>query len=199
MVRKHYLNTRLQSKPARPKTPAPKGGWVIAELSRITNVPVRRIRYYVAQDLIHPLEIRGTATRYSRTQLLRLLAIPHIRTVKTWKLDALKHELERLGEVELERLVTSHPLSPAASAALGMDPSNLAASSSTQARTFGWPAATRDSSTALHLTSLTSDSIELWHHVELLPGLKLLLSSNASVAVRSVAKKICDEFATATA
>jgi hypothetical protein len=199
MVRKRYLDTRLRSKPTRPRTPAPEGGWVIAELSRITNVPIRRIRYYVAQDVIHPLEIRGTATRYSRTQLLRLLALPHIRTVKTWKLDALKRELERLGEVELERLVTSNPLSSAASAALGIDRSNLAASSSKQARSLGWPATTRDSSTALQLTSLKSDAIELWHHVELLPGLKLLLSSNASVAVRSIAKKICDEFATATA
>jgi len=197
MVRKHYFNTRLHSKRARPTMPAPKGGWVIAELSRITNVPVRRIRYYVAQDFIRPLEIRGTATRYPRTELLRLLAIPHIRTVNTWKLDALKRELERLGEVELERLVTSNPLSPAASAALGISPSTLATSSSKQARTLGWPA-TRDNSTAFGMTSAASDSMELWHHVELLPGLKLLLSSKASAAVRSVAKKICDEFATAT-
>jgi len=99
--------------------------------------------------------------------------------------------------VELERLVTSRPLSPAASAALGVNPSTLATSSSKQARTLGWPAR-RENSSALDMTSGASDSIELWHHVELLPDLKLLLSSKAIAAVRSVAKKICDEFATAT-
>jgi hypothetical protein len=34
----------------------------------------------------------GTATRYQRDALLRLLAIPHIRTEKTWKLDAVVTE-----------------------------------------------------------------------------------------------------------
>ncbi len=83
MVRKHYRVTRLRQTRSRPKTPAPKTGWVISELSKLSEVPVRRIRYYVEHALIRPLEIRGTATRYQRSELLRLLAIPHIRTEKT--------------------------------------------------------------------------------------------------------------------
>ena len=70
MARKHYLVTRLRQTRSRPRTPAPKTGWVISELSRITGLPVRRIRYYVEHALIRPAEIRGTATRYQRSELL---------------------------------------------------------------------------------------------------------------------------------
>jgi hypothetical protein len=154
---------------------------------------VRRIRYYVEQGLIRPLEVRGTATRYQRGELLRLLAIPHIRTEQTWKLDALKRELERLGEAELERLVITNPLSAAAASALGVNPSNLPSTTRNQVGNMTWSAA-RDSSNSIEPFPVPTDSVELWHHVELLPGLKLLVSSKANSAVRSVAKKICDGF-----
>jgi hypothetical protein len=36
MVRKRFPWTRQRSKRSRPKTPAPKMGWVISELSRLT-------------------------------------------------------------------------------------------------------------------------------------------------------------------
>ncbi len=193
MVRKHYLHWRVRSKRSRPKTPAPKDGWVITDLSRISGIPVRRIRYYVEEDLIRPLEVRGTATRYPRKDLLRLLAIAHVRTEKTWKLDALKRELDRLGEAELERLVTSKPLTPEAVAALGIEPPALTTLSHGPAAPVSWPTAPATSNSLIASPS-GSTAVELWHHVELLPGLKLLLSSKASAAVRSVASRICDEF-----
>lgn len=193
MVRKHYLVTRLRQKRSRPKTPAPKTGWVISELSKLTELPVRRIRYYVEHELIRPLEIRGTATRYQRSELLRLLAIPHLRTEKTWKLEVLKRELERLGEAELERIVVANPLSAAAAAALGVNPPNLLSTTRTQVGNVPWTA-TRDSSNSIETFSGPAATVEIWHHLALLPGLKLLVSSKASSAVRSVAKKICAEF-----
>ena len=52
MVRKHHVHWRFRSTRKRPKTPAPKQGWVIADLSTITGIPVRRIRYYVERDFI---------------------------------------------------------------------------------------------------------------------------------------------------
>jgi DNA-binding transcriptional MerR regulator len=193
MVRKHYHITRLRQTRKRPKTPAPKTGWVISELSKLTEIPVRRIRYYVEHSLIRPLEIRGTATRYQRTELLRLLAISRIRTEKTWKLDALKRELERLGEDELERLVLASPLPPAAAAALGVTPSAVPSTTHDLMGNVRWGLA-RENSNSIEPFPGLAESVETWHHVELLPGLKLLVSSKASSAVRSVAKKIWDEF-----
>lgn len=187
MVRKHTVHWRKRSTRRRPTTPAPKGGWVIADLARITGIPVRRIRYYVERDLIQPLEIRGSATRYPRTDLLRLLAIPLVRTDKTRNLDALRREFERLGEAELEHLVTSNPLSPPAIAALGLNHQALATTSGERSPNPAGPSSSILGSVAASNTGQT------WHHVELLPGLTLLLSSHASAAVRGVAKWICDE------
>jgi len=193
MVRKHYRITQLRQTRKRPKTPAPKTGWGISELSELTGLPVRRIRYYVEHDFIRPLEIRGTATRYQRNELLRLLAIPHIRTEKTWKLDALKRELERLGEAELERLVLANPLSPAAAAALGVNPTNQPSTTRNPLANLATSAA-RDSPNSIEAFTDPADTVEIWHHVELLPGLKLLVSSKASPAVGRVATRICTEF-----
>jgi len=196
MVRKHYAHWRWRSTRSRPKKPAPKDGWVIADLSRITGIPVRRIRYYVERGFIRPLEVRGTATRYPRRDLLRLLAISHIRTEKTWKLEALGRELDTLGEAELERLVTSKPLPPEATAALGTQPAALMTPSQSPVMPVIWPA-TQSSSSSVMAPPSANGGVELWHHVELLPGLKLLLSSKTSAAVRNVANKICEEFHTA--
>jgi DNA-binding transcriptional MerR regulator len=196
MVRKHTVHWSVRSTRSRPNTPAPKGGWVITDLSRITGIPVRRIRYYVDQDFIRPLEKRGTATRYPRQDLLRLLAIEHVRSQKTWKLDTLKRELDRLGEAELERLVTSKPLTPEAAAALGIQPTALTNLSRHAALPLA-QSTTQDGANSLLPSG--NNAVELWHHVELLPGLKLLLSSKASAAVRGVANKICDEFLVANA
>ena len=135
----------------------------------------------------------GNATRNRRSELLRLLAIPHIRTEQTWKLDALKRELERLGETELERLVIANPLSAAAANALGINPANLPSTTRNQAGDVTWGAA-RNSSNTIEPFPGPADAVELWHHVELLLGLKWLVSSKANSAVRSVAKKICEGY-----
>ncbi len=141
-------------------------------------------------ELIEPQEIRGTATRYARSELLRLLAIPLVRNDKTRTLDALKHELDRLGSSELERLVLGSALSPAVAAALGVNQPNPSSVAPGAPENQSWPLA-RDTSGSL---AGVPDSVELWHHVPLLPGLVLLLSSRANVAVRYAAKKIYDDF-----
>ncbi len=109
---------------------------------------------------------------------------------KTRTLDALKHELDRLGSSELERLVLGSALSPAVAAALGVNQPNPSSVAPGAPENQSWPLA-RDTSGSL---AGVPDSVELWHHVPLLPGLVLLLSSRANVAVRNAAKKIYDDF-----
>ncbi len=63
VVRTRGRWTRHRAKRTRPKTPAPKTGWVIAELSTITGLSVGTIGYYTRQKLIAPSEFRGNLTR----------------------------------------------------------------------------------------------------------------------------------------
>lgn len=183
MVRKHKAPKRQWTRRSRPKTPAPKTGWVIAELSQLTGLPIRRIRYYAAEDLIRPLELRGTATRYQRRELLRLLALPLLRPDGQFRLAEIKRKLDLLGETDLERLVTSKPLSAAVAAALGVAASNDTAKA-TEAP-VSWERQLEPNGGA---------AFETWHHIQLLPGLQLMVSSRASPAIRSAAKRIYDEY-----
>jgi DNA-binding transcriptional MerR regulator len=199
MVRKHNAWTRARQKRSRPKTPAPTAGWVIADLSRITGLPVRRLRDYVARDLIQPLEIRGTATRYARGQLVRLLALMRLRAESAVPLTEIKRQLDAAGERDLESWVTSGPLSNAVREALGLPlgadlrPGSGAINSpignSTELSNSGSdaPSATPAGNQGSPWTA--------WHHVELLPGLVLQLSASASPAVKAAAKRIADEYA----
>jgi DNA-binding transcriptional MerR regulator len=199
MVRKHSAWTRLRQRAARPKTPAPTAGWVISELSRLTGVPVRRLRDYVTRGLIRPLERRGTATRYARSQLVRLLAVTQLRTEGA-QLSAIKQKLDTLGERELEDWLHARPLPPAALAALSLPAPGSADSGSAPAEaTAATPPLTAKPPVAgphappaggapLHA------AVGTWYHVELLPGLVLHCSTTASPAVKAAAQRIYDEY-----
>jgi DNA-binding transcriptional MerR regulator len=190
MIRKRAGWTRAYAKRKRPKHPAPKGGWVIAELSRLSGVPVRRIRYYVAQDMIRPLERRGTATRYPRMELLRLLAIPLLRA-KRLKLDGIRRELERLGETELLRMIAAEPMTAELAAALEIVPDRGA----TNPDSYLQPLTPLKGAKVPRDSTLSRlSSTETWHRVQLLPGLELLVSTVASPAVRAAAAIIVDEY-----
>jgi len=56
-----------------------------------------------------------------------------------------------------------------------------------------WPLS-QSTPNAIDILPSTNAAVETWHHVELLPGLKLLMSSKASAAARGAAKRICNEF-----
>jgi len=187
MVRKQYPWSRHNSPRTRPKTPAPTAGWLISELSRISGVPVRTLRSYVEQGLIRPIERRGTATRYPRRALLRLLALLRMRATTRWTLAKIKSELDSLGDSELESwLLKSGALSAAAAAALGIASESANANAGAPRLPSPWEFAVAGTQ--------VSTRVDTWHHVELLPGLVLKVSSNASPAVRNAARKICDEF-----
>jgi hypothetical protein len=64
---------------------------------------VRALRHYVAQDLLSPLEFRGTATRYARRELLRLLKLlePKGQTRGSVVLTKLKRKLDTISDRDL--------------------------------------------------------------------------------------------------
>lgn len=177
MVRKRDYYTRLRAKRVRPKTPAPTNGWVIAELARLSHVPVRRLRYYVEHRLIEPMEFRGTATRYPRRELLRVLGFVRLRAETGAKLAVIKRKLDMLGERELEEWLSTQPVPAEAAAALGM---------SLNANAPG------DASPAPSASSRSAAST--WQRVCLLPGLELMIAAQATPAVLRAADRICKEY-----
>jgi hypothetical protein len=86
MPRKRDRYTRARDRHRRPKTPAPRDGFLIADVARLTAVPVRTLRDYVRRGLLHYSEARGTLTRYRRGEVLRLLAAIRLKaqTKATW-------------------------------------------------------------------------------------------------------------------
>ncbi|MEY2929265.1 MAG: hypothetical protein RL033_14 [Pseudomonadota bacterium] len=94
--------TRERSKRARPSTPAPEAGGTINQLSLITQLSVRRLRRYVELGIMAPLELRGTATRYQRREMLRLLVSLQLKAETQFTLSEIKLQLDSMAEAELE-------------------------------------------------------------------------------------------------
>jgi DNA-binding transcriptional MerR regulator len=209
MVRKHSRYLRSRMKRSRPKTPAPKHGWRMAELSRLSGISVRTLRAYAAKGLIRPIERRGTQTRYPRVVLLRLAAILTLQRTTKLTLLQMKRKFETLDELELERWLATEALAPQLATALGFAAVSTTPAATTPAATT--PAATTpptspsDSATvaakfesAPGVASVSAAQLrpttETWYHVELLPGLILQLSSAASPVVSNAARRVYDEF-----
>jgi len=176
-IRKRDRWTRLRDKHLRPRTRAPQTGWLIRELVSMTGVTVRTLRHYVAVGLLKPIEFRGTATRYSRRELLRLLAVVRARRESKLTLEQIRKRLDALNEAELEAWLRAGPLPPAAAAALGIVQETQAVAAPAETGLDRWRA-----------------QLETWQRVELLPGLELLLGPSASPAARRAAQAICREY-----
>jgi DNA-binding transcriptional MerR regulator len=175
----------------RPKTPAPKTGFLLRELSQLSGVKVRTLRDWVAKDLLRPLQIRGTQTRYARSELIRLIAILRLRAETKLPFPQIKRKLEALGEQELERWILSLPLAPLVAQALGLTANTGAAAQAADTPTQ--PPSGGAETTRLSVAS-GGGATETWHHVPLLPGLVLQVNTRASAAVLRVAQRIHDEF-----
>jgi DNA-binding transcriptional MerR regulator len=170
---------RQREKHRRPKTPPANTGWLMADLARLTGISLRTVRYYVELGLLQPIELRGTATRYARRELFRLLCVLRMKTAPGSSLSAIKKELDTLDEDELEAWLSSEPLPQAVAAALGLDdPSAL----------VGRRPVLEPSPVPFGLSRVPA--LETWHRIRLLPGLELMVSSEASAAVRGIAQKI---------
>ena len=177
MVRKHYWRTRRRQTKKRPKTPAPKNGWLLAELAKLANLTETTVRYYVAQRLLRPIEVRGTQTRYDRTQLLLLLGFKRLYAEGKSTLEAKKKKLDAMGVVELERWLATGPLPAAAAEALGLQNTVAQAPSS-----------------IMSTTEIAEVPSERWQRVTLLPGMELLWREDAKEPVRHAVRRICDEY-----
>lgn len=89
----------------------------ISELSELSGVTRRNIHFYVQQELLPPAEGAGLGARYSDAHLLRLKAIPLLRS-RGLRLDQIRERLAKLNSAGVEMLLAdlSKPLAAAAEA-----------------------------------------------------------------------------------
>ena len=184
---------RQRAKRARPKTPAPTSGWSIAELSRICEVPVRTLHYYSQRKLIEPSEFRGTATRYPRRALLRLLAIGHLRAETRMSLDVIKRKLDTQGDNEIADWLCTRRLPPLAAKELGLMQLDVSAGTSVSLPSAACGEAGPRASNGASADEFASGPSVRFCPV--LPGLQLVLADDASLAVRNAARAICEMWA----
>lgn len=89
----------------------------IGELSELSGVTRRNIHFYVQQGLLPPAEGAGLGARYSDAHLLRLKAIPLLRS-RGLRLDQIRERLSKMKAAGVEALLAelSRPLTPDADA-----------------------------------------------------------------------------------
>lgn len=182
MVQRRIRRAKQYGRRRRPKTPAPTNGWRLSELSVLTGFSETTLRYYVQQDIIEPLEFRGTVTRYSRSALLRLLGIRRLKSEGKLALAEMKRRVIAMGDAALEAWVAAAGVPAAAATALGL--------SQVSARGSAGAAAATASSAAEALRVPATQ----WQRITLLPGLELMLCADALPAARLAAQRICDEY-----
>jgi DNA-binding transcriptional MerR regulator len=159
---------------------------LLAELAELSGLPVTTVRYYVQERILRPLEFRGTATRYQRRELLRLLGLQRLKLEGKSSLAEMSRKLDALGEAELEQWLATGPLPlpPAAAAALGI-----------QCPTFALKGAPLvPASIQTQSSEILSSRSEIWQRITLLPGLELLLRADAKEAAQAAARQICEEY-----
>lgn len=154
----------------RRKRKPPTEGWLLTELAALANVGPRVVRYYLEQGLMSRPPFYGTATRYGRNHLLRLLAIRRLKYTENLKLAAIKTRLDGMSGAELDAYASTNLPNPAAAQALGI----------TSPTAEPTPAAG---------SGMTGDN---WQRVAILPGLELHVKVGASPLVHRLARQFYD-------
>jgi DNA-binding transcriptional MerR regulator len=194
------------------RSPPPAEGWPIVELAKLSGLSAATIKNYVKLGLLAPVVFRGTATRYPRGHLLRLLAIRHLKLDGYFDLKAIRRKLDTWGPVELEAWVLqrgarpkvinalsasgtrSAPAPLAAPAPALAAPPTLAPALVPGALVPGTPLPESQPQTNTPPLVNTED----WQRVVFLPGLELQVQKGAGPAVQRMAERLCAAFIAAS-
>jgi len=177
MIRKRDRYTRARDRGQRPKHPAPREGFLLADVARLTAVPVRTLRDYVRRGLLRYSERLGTITRYPRSEVVRLLGALRLKSLTKATWVEIKRRVETMSASDLERWLVEQGLVPGVAAELGI------------ALLARVPEPGPSERSMLSMEGADAH----WQRTELLPGLELLLSVSASPAVKRAAQRIIDE------
>lgn len=166
--------------PKRPRRPAPKG-WLLPELSQLSGKSIRTIRHYLTIGLVPAPAFRGKGTRYGREQLVALLVIDALRRDGVPTLALIKRRKAALTTEELEALAATEARTTATAAALGV------------------PVVSADTpDESAPLTTFADWISEVptgrpgWKRVAFLPGLQVLVRTDASGVVRDAVRRFAE-------
>lgn len=182
-----YHDTRRN----RVRRPPPKAGVSMADLARLSGVAAVTIKAYIRRGLLGRVKFYGSATRYPREHLVRLLAIRFLRGQGMRNLDEIRSKLDAWAPADMERWILEHPLVPATLAALGYPVA--AARSADEA--LGASAKAHVSPLATVAKASNVLPVESWRRVMLMPGLELQVRTDAGAIVESVAERLVANFA----
>lgn len=169
----------------------PKEGFLARDLARLAGISVPTLKRYIKHGLLAPVPFYGTATRYPRDYLVRVLALRYWRAAGTKTLAELRRRLDSVTLPEMETWVLSHPLAVETAAELRKAPTTAAPA--TKQVQVGAPAA---SATLPHeADALLQVPAEAWRRWTLMPGLELHLKADAAPLARNLALRLCKAFA----
>jgi DNA-binding transcriptional MerR regulator len=188
--RYHRLPDRRRN---RVRRPPPREGFLVRDLARLAGVAVPTLKRYVKYGLLAPVPFYGTATRYPRDYLVRVLALRYWRAAGSKTLAELRRRLDGVTWAEMESWVLSHPLAADTAAELRKMPSSAAPAKGVQPAQIS--AATPASSSLEGADALLQVASEAWQRLTLMPGLELHLKADAAPLTRSLATRLCKAFA----
>jgi DNA-binding transcriptional MerR regulator len=155
-----------------------KTGWSLAELARLSATHPRTIRFYLARGLMPRPKFEGRATRYHRQQLVALLAIRRVQAGKRTKLEDVSASLAQVSAADFEAFALAEA-SPEALAALGVAPPPTVEGAAAAA-------GAREDSAGMTGPIAWSR----WFHIDLAPGLVLVMHCDAGPDLRALASDI---------
>ena len=177
----------------------------IEELAEQVDIPVRTVRYYIAEGLLPGPEGRGKATIYSdehlqRLRLIRLLSRQHRPLTEIHQL------LNRLSLAEIRTLLADEEQRARELAPAGQQPppQEYVATLLTNARSSdqllsqtslvpqpALPAARHVYESPQVYGSAPAPLAETWHRLELAPGVELHVKEEAREQYRSLIERLC--------
>ncbi len=201
---------RYDRREKRQRKPPPTAGYLIAELARLSGVSAVTIKAYIRRGLLGRVKFYGTATRYPREHLVRLLAVKYLKALGLKSLDDVRRKLDGWSPTEMERWVLKFPIHRTTLAALGHPepqkpagpaaPVVISATQPSVASSATQPPAPANESGATgkapsHATETAPDLTatlpnESWRRVVLLPGLELHLKHDAAPVTVRLAKRL---------
>jgi len=98
----------------------PSPTYPLDQLLARTGLTARTVRYYIEFGLIPGPEPRGVATVYTHEQLVRLLAITHLRKKEKLRLPAIKRRFKKMSLEQIAALLPPPPAPPEPAAPIAL-------------------------------------------------------------------------------
>ncbi len=156
---------------------APKDGWTFPQVAALAGMPARTVRSYVERKALKQPAFFGSATRYQRGFLIRLLAIKRLRLEEKLDLAVIRKRLDAMTDAELEAFATQGIQAGPLATALGVVP----------------PPPPRLASEGPALSPRAEEKRQRWSRVEIIDGLEISIRDDASPLARRLANQFIED------